>query len=231
MGNKSQLYMLESCPFCWKVRGLVEYLNIPYDAISINPRKAKKLLPSAPEWTKTPVWVDEDTSVIVDSTPIMIHIDEKYNQGNLWNSDDIQRRDEWKEWVDTRLSKATVPILYGSLLSAFTTTLRVSKMEKFGFFSRRIYAWAGFIVMWGFIARKRVKSDGRKPKKLWHDLLDEFTQAFDNKPFFGGEKPDMIDFLAYGYVSSISPFSQFKHIEEHQPGISWFQRMKNQSKS
>ena len=114
----------------------------------------------------------------------MIHIDEKYNQGNLWNSDDIQRRDEWKEWVDTRLSKATVPILYGSLLSAFTTTLRVSKMEKFGFFSRRIYAWAGFIVM-GFIARKRVKSDGRKPKKLWHDLLDEFTQAFDNKPFFG----------------------------------------------
>ena len=35
----------------------------------------------------------------------MIHIDEKYNQGNLWNSDDIQRRDEWKEWVDTRLSK------------------------------------------------------------------------------------------------------------------------------
>ena len=116
--------------------------------------KAKKLLPSAPDWTKTPVWVDEDTSVIVDSTPIMIHIDEKYNQGNLWNSDDIQRRDEWKEWVDTRLSKATIPILYGSLLSAFTTTLRVSKMEKFGFFSRQLYAWAGFPVMWGFIAKK-----------------------------------------------------------------------------
>ena len=34
-------------------------------------------------------------------------------------------------------------------------------------------------------------------KELWHDLLDEFTQAFDNKPFFGGEKPDVIDFLAY----------------------------------
>ena len=55
-----------------------------------SPMKAKKLLLSAPEWTKTPVWVDEDASVIVDSTPIMIHIDEKYNQGNLWNSDDVQ---------------------------------------------------------------------------------------------------------------------------------------------
>ena len=33
MGNKSELYMLESCPFCWKVRGLVEYLNLPYNDI------------------------------------------------------------------------------------------------------------------------------------------------------------------------------------------------------
>ena len=44
--------------------------------------------------------------------------------------------------------------------------------------------------MWGIIARKRVKKDGRKPKQLWHDLLTEFTNQFENKPFFGGDTPN-----------------------------------------
>ena len=126
------------------------------------------------------------------------------------------------EWVDLHMSKATVPILYGSLISALRTTTRVSKFEKFGFFSKRLYAWAGFPVMWGIIAKKRVKKDGRTPKKLWHDLLSEFTNQFDGSMFFGGETPDLVDLAAFGYVRSISPYPQFSQIEDHEAGMNWY---------
>ena len=41
MGSVGKLHMLHTCPFCWKVRGLLEHLNLDYEAIQINPMKSK----------------------------------------------------------------------------------------------------------------------------------------------------------------------------------------------
>jgi glutathione S-transferase len=223
--EKPQLHMLHTCPFCWKVRSIAEHLDIDYQKVQVNAMKTKKELKFAGDWGKVPVWTEMGGEIVVDSTPIMKHIDVTYNGGKLWGSNDTERRDEWMEWVDTKMSKATVPILYGGLFSALQTTIRVSKLEKFGFISKRLYAWAGFPIMWGFIARSRVKKDGRKPKQLWHDLLTEFTDSFNGEPYFGGAEPDMVDLAAFGYMRSISPFPQFKKLEDHKNGIDWYQRV------
>ena len=227
MGSTGQLHMLYTCPFCWKVRSLLEHLDLNHEKVQVNPMKTKKTLPSAPDWNKVPVWVESSGEIVVDSTPIMKHIDATHNDGKLWSSDDEARRDEWMEWVDLHMSKATIPILYGSLFSALKTTTRVSKLEKFGFISKRLYAWAGFPVMWGIIARSRVKKDGRKPKQLWHDLLTEFTSQFSDKPFFGGESPDLVDLAAFGYVRSISPYPQFSQLTDHESGMEWYRKVES----
>ena len=221
----AKMHMLHTCPFCWKVRSLAEYLEIDYQKVQVNAMKTKKELKFAGDWGKVPVWTEADGEIIVDSTPIMKHIDATYNGGALWQTTEEKRRDEWIEWVDTKLSKATVPILYGSLSSALKTTTRVSKLETFGFFSKRLYAWAGFPIMWGIIARTRVKKDGRKPKQLWHDLLTEFTDEVGGAPFFGGDSPDLVDLAAFGYMRSISPFPQFSQLEDHENGIAWYRRV------
>lgn len=217
--------MLHTCPFCWKVRSIAEHLGVDYQKVQVNAMKTKKELKFAGDWGKVPVWTEADGEVVVDSTPIMKHIDVTYNGGELWSSNDEARRDQWIEWVDTKMSKATIPILYGSLFSALKTTTRVSKLETFGFFSKRLYAWAGFPIMWGFIARSRVKKDGRTPKQLWHDLLTEFTNEFGEAPFFGGQKPDLVDLAAFGYMRSISPFPQFSQLEDHENGMAWYRRI------
>ena len=222
---RPKMHMLHTCPFCWKVRSIAEHLGVDYQNVQVNAMRTKKELKFAGDWGKVPVWTEADGEIVVDSTPIMRHIDATYNGGVLWSSQDEARRDEWIEWVDTKMSKATIPILYGSLSSALKTTTRVSKLETFGFFSKRLYAWAGFPIMWGIIARTRVKKDGRKPKQLWHDLLTEFTDEFDGTPFFGGEKPDLVDLAAFGYMRSISPFPQFSQLEDHENGMAWYRRI------
>ena len=197
---RPKMHMLHTCPFCWKVRSIAEHLDVDYQKVQVNAMRTKKELKFAGGWGKVPVWTESDGEVVVDSTPIMKHIDATYNDGALWSSDDEVRRDKWIEWVDTKMSKATIPILYGSLSSALKTTTRVSKLETFGFFSKRLYAWAGFPIMWGFIARSRVKKDGRTPKQLWHDLLTEFTNEMGDAQFFGGQTPDLVDLAAFGYM-------------------------------
>ena len=225
MSQVPTLHLLYSCPFCWKVRGLIEYLKLDVDLVGVNGMKIKKEVKFAGDWGKVPVFTDENGAYHVDSTPLLKLIDQSYNNGAMANQGDSERQEKWLEWADTKMSKATVPILYGTLGSALKTTTRISKLEKFGFFSKRLYAWAGFPVMWGIIARKRVKKDGRTPKKLWHDLLTEFTAAHESKPFFGGETPDLVDFAAYGYMRSISPFPQFSLLTDHEPGMAWYNRM------
>ena len=224
---RPKLHMLHTCPFCWKVRSIAEHLDIDFQKVQVNAMKTKKELKFAGDWGKVPVWTGADGEVVVDSTPIMKHIDATYNEGALWSSDDEVRRDKWIDWIDTKMSKATIPILYGSLSSALKTTTRVSKLETFGFFSKRLYAWAGFPIMWGFIARSRVKKDGRTPKQLWHDLLTEFTDEMGDAQFFGGQNPDLVDLAAFGYMRSISPFPQFSQLEDHEKGMAWYNRIES----
>lgn len=224
MADLPELHMLYTCPFSWKVRGLIEHIGLEAEIVQVNPLKQKKQLAFAGEWKKTPVWRDTNGTVVVDSTPIMKHIDETYNGGRLSEFSD-ERNNKWAEWLDLHFSKATIPILYGSIGSALKTTVRVSKLEKFGFFSKRLYAWAGFPIMWGIIARKRVKKDGRSPKKLWHDLLEEWCNEIGGEKFFGGDGPNLVDFIAFGYMRSISPFPQFTKLTEHERGFAWYNRV------
>ena len=225
MGQTPTLHLLYSCPFCWKVRSLHEHLDVDVDYVAVNGMKIKKAVSFAGDWRKVPVFTDTEGEHHVDSTPIMRVIDEKYNGGKMANQGDPERQSEWMAWVDTHLSRATVPILYGSLGSALRTTTRISKIEKFGFLAKRLYAWAGFPIMWGIIARKRVKRDGRTPKKLWHDLLTEFTDVHGDEPFFGGSSPDLVDFAAFGYMRSVSPYPQFEQLTDHANGMAWYRRM------
>ena len=231
MGNDAgSLYMLNTCPFTWKVRALLDHLDLPHERVNVNPLKIKKSVSFAGDWGKTPVWKMSDGEVVVDSTPIMKRIDEVYNNGNLWKMEDKVRRDKWMEWADSKMKDATIPILYGSLGSALSTTRSVAKQERFGFFTGRIYAWLGFPIMWGIIAKKRTKKTGMEPSDLWHHLLDEWTEEIGEKSFFGGDKPHLVDLAVFGYMQSIEIHSKaFRLIETHSKGMLWFNRMRDSS--
>ena len=78
------------------------------------------------------------------------------------------------------------------------------------------------------VHRKNSGQEGwAKPKQLWHDLLTEFTDEFNGAPFFGGEKPDLVDFAAFGYMRSVSPFPQFSQLEDHENGMDWYRRIES----
>ena len=100
--------MLYTCPFCWKVRGLIEYINLDVEYISVNGMKIKKEVDFAGDWGKVPVFTDENGQYHTDSTPLLKHIDSTYNGGKLAALGDASRQQKWLEWADAKMSKATM---------------------------------------------------------------------------------------------------------------------------
>jgi len=82
MGQTPTLHMLYTCPFCWKVRGVIEHLGMEVEYVSVNGMKIKKEVSFAGDWGKVPVFTDENGEYFVNSTPVMKHID-----GCLENND------------------------------------------------------------------------------------------------------------------------------------------------
>jgi glutathione S-transferase len=65
------------------------------------------------------------------------------------------------------------------------------------------------------------------PKQLWHHLLDQWTDEIGGQQFFGGDEPDLVDLIVYGYMRSIEMHPKaFRHIDDHENGMAWFKRMK-----
>ena len=63
MGQSATLHLLYSCPFCWKVRGLIEYLKMDVEMIPVNGLKIKKAVSFAGDWGKVPVFTDENGEI------------------------------------------------------------------------------------------------------------------------------------------------------------------------
>ena len=113
--SNATLHVLQTCPFSWKVRGLVEHLGLDVVEVQVNAMRTKKELSFTNGWNKVPVFTDENGEVVVDSTPIMVYIDEKYNNSILTQSSGEERFDSMLAHVDEAWKRATIPILYGSL--------------------------------------------------------------------------------------------------------------------
>ena len=120
----------------------------------------------AGDWGKVPVFTDENGTHHVDSTPLLKHIDQSYNNGAMANQGDNERQEKWLigPYEDV---KSNGSILYGTIGSALK---QLQYLEvKFGFF-QSVSMRGQFPCDVGYYSR-RVQKDGRTPKKLWHDLL------------------------------------------------------------
>jgi len=194
--------------------------------------KRKKELPEADGWEKVPIWQEVGGEIVVDSTPIMRYIDSKHNNGSLFSLEKSTNKvDKWMTWVDDELSKATVPLIYGSLGRAIRTTRQILKVERFGFFHRWMIAFGGFFVMWFILGRRRTKKLPTKPEIYWTSLIDDWCQEIGTNQFFNGENISGVDLAVFGIFHSITDLPGSHILPSHKSGSAWFEQVRLGMKS
>jgi microsomal prostaglandin-E synthase 2 len=102
------LYQYEPCPYCCKVKAVLDYLSIPYHVVEVNPL-TKKETKAFTDYKKVPV-AKINGEVVVDSSAIIAKLRDfakeqqpkNYNEGGV----SFEEEEKWRSWVDQRLVRA-----------------------------------------------------------------------------------------------------------------------------
>ncbi|KAF9671305.1 hypothetical protein SADUNF_Sadunf12G0033600 [Salix dunnii] len=107
------LYQYEACPFCNKVKAYLDYYDIPYKVVEVNPISKKEIKWS--DYKKVPILMVDgeqlvDSSAIIDKLRNKIHGKEIVESASDKDGDDEEIK--WRRWVDNHLVHVLSPNIY-----------------------------------------------------------------------------------------------------------------------
>ncbi len=221
-----QLYQYEVCPYCCKVKAVLDYKGIPYEKIEVNPMTHEEL-----EWNKkaydhdkVPVLIDGDETVL-ESNDIIRHLDEKYPKNPVFAKKGSPSKDqhEWIRYADNELVQILPANIYRSFPEALDSFKYITKVGKFPAW-KRYYLMLGGAVAMTIVAKKGMKKRGiTDPRKALEEILDKLTQGLGKKKFLGGNAPDVSDLVCFGILRSVHEMKVWDFISQNKKVRDWYE--------
>ncbi len=224
---KPKLFQYTACPFCSKVRALLHYKGIDYDAIEVHPL-SKKEIAFSKDYKKVPIYVDEQGKQVNDSTKIMRSIERFHPSQPVFEKDSVRSDLEtlWVNWTDEKLARALPPLIYETWSDAYRAFRYISKVGSFSPLQQIGIRLSGTIVM-KLVAKKLAKKLMiTNPKMHLEHLLHDWAKALADQDFQGVDHPNGADLAIYGILSSIEPLPSFQIIQSNKRVYQWYQSVK-----
>ena len=219
------LYQYAVCPFCWKVRALLNLKKIPYNIVEVNPMNKKEIAFSK-EYKKVPILMHGQQQVN-DSSVIMRYIDEHFGDEKFFSDDSEKqgREEQDLEWIDEVFVRALPPLIYSSYSKAVRAFNYITKEGNFNFFQKLAIKYFGAFIM-NKVAKKRARELSiDNPVSYLKEKLNEWVVKLNNQPFNGGDQPNGVDCAAYGILRSIEKLEDFNIVQSHTQAYAWYQKM------
>lgn len=214
------LYQYTTCPFCNKVKALLECSNLPYDIVEVDPLFKTEIKESG--YGKVPqLRIGEDGPLMVDSDQIVDYLSPLLVSQGI--SED--ERKKWTDWANNVLARYLVINTNRSLSESFQGYHYVEGVENFGTLRKYIVMIAGGLSMYlvsKLITKKRLAPYGYTADKdertslyselnSWAESLSEQEQK-TGKVYHGGQLPDRSDIEVYGILQSVRSFPVYRDI-------------------
>jgi len=212
------LYQFQSCPFCSKVRALLNFIKQPYEIVEVSPFGMKEL--DFTDHKKVPVLKDGD-EVIVESAAIIDYINSKYAKFPL--NDNAK---EWTDWIDNKLVHFLPPLIHPDFKTSLQNFNKIIKPGQFGWFKGKIVRFAGAIAMPKVARKMKEKHNIINPEKEFLEAIDNWVDnGLKDKDFFGGDKPDFVDCSVFGVLNSCHELGVVKRAMGHSKDFAlWYNR-------
>ncbi|KAK4256597.1 hypothetical protein QN277_006301 [Acacia crassicarpa] len=219
------LYQYEACPFCNKVKAFLDYFDIPYKVVEVNPISKKEIKWS--DYKKVPILMVDgeqlnDSSAIIEKLSQKIRLKEKDDSAI---EDDEETK--WRRWVDNHLVHVLSPNIYRNTSEALESFDYITSNGNFGFTERITVKYAGAAAMYFVSKNLKKKYNITDERAALYEAAETWVEALSGREFLGGSKPNLADLAVFGVLRPIRYLRSGKDMVEHTRIGEWYTRMEN----
>lgn len=215
------LYQYSACPFCRKVRAVLDYKRLAYEIVEVNPLSKAEIKWSA--YKKVPILKHGDHQ-INDSDAIIAYLDEQFHERPLFpaGEDRVEIERMWR-WVES-LVFSLPPNIYDSMSEAVEAFDYISTDGKFSRLERVRIKYMGALAMLMITKLILKKKRGiHNPREHLKGLMAEWLLALKGRAFIGGAVPSVADLTCYGALTSVRTLKVFRElISKDDAFMRWF---------
>ncbi|KAK1441041.1 hypothetical protein QVD17_06877 [Tagetes erecta] len=218
------LYQYQACPFCNKVKAFLEYYDIPYKIVEVNPINKKEIKWS--DYRKVPILM-VDGEQMVNSSDIIDKIFQRMHSDSVSEDAETQK---WRRWVDDHLVHVLSPNIYRSPSEALESFDYITSNGNFSFTERLVAKYGGAAAMY-FVSKKLKKRHNiTDERKSLYEAADTWVDALNGRQYLGGSEPNLADISVFGVLRPIRHLKSGKDMLENTRIGEWFTRMESQMK-
>ncbi|KAI3776496.1 hypothetical protein L1987_46281 [Smallanthus sonchifolius] len=222
--NDVVLYQYQACPFCNKVKAFLEYYDIPYNIVEVNPINKKEIKWS--DYRKVPILM-VDGEQMVNSSDIIDKIYQRMHPDSVSEDAETQK---WRRWVDDHLVHVLSPNIYRSPAEALESFDYITTNGNFSFTERLLAKYGGAAAMY-FVSKKLKKRRNITDERgALYEAADTWVNALNGRQYLGGSEPNLADLSVFGVLRPIRYLKSGKDMVENTRIGEWFMRMENQMK-
>ncbi|KAF5734030.1 prostaglandin E synthase 2-like [Tripterygium wilfordii] len=224
MPKEVVLYQYEACPFCNKVKAFLDYYDIPYKVVEVNPLSKKEIKWS--DYKKVPILM-VDGERLVDSSAIIDQLSEKILPKNTVDiaSDEDNEEKKWRGWVDSHLVHVLSPNIYRNTSEAIEAFDYITSNGNFSFFEKISVKYAGAAAMYFVSKNLKKKYNITDERAALYEAVETWVDALNGSEFLGGTKPNLADLAVYGVLRPIRYLRSGRDMVENTRIGDWYTRM------
>ncbi|KAL1318410.1 hypothetical protein HN51_070724 [Arachis hypogaea] len=220
--NDVVLYQYEACPFCNKVKAYLDYYDIPYKVVEVNPLSKKEIKWS--EYKKVPILM-VDGEQLNDSSAIIDMLGEKIMSKKKAGEDDEETK--WRRWVDNHLVHVLSPNIYRNTSEALESFDYITSNGNFSFTEKITVKYAGAAAMYFVSKNLKKKYNITDERAALYEAAETWVDALNGREFLGGSKPNLADLAVFGVLRPIRYLRSGKDMVEHTRIGDWYSRMES----
>jgi len=230
---KVTLYQYDVCPFCNKVKAFLDYHDVPYDVVEVNPL-TKNEIKFSKDYRKVPI-VTIGNEQLNDSSAIMMELTKRIDSNGGNNGLKIQGKTKayeenertWLKWVDERFVHVLTPNIYRTWNEAVRSFDYITKRGNFGFIERESARWVGAASMYVIAHRVLKKRHGIVDERadLYLEVNKFINEGVGKQKFCGGNAPNNADIAMFGVLRAVKTFETFQDVMANTACAPWYERM------
>lgn len=220
------LYQYEICPFCNKVKGLLDFYNVPYSTVDVNPL-TKAEIKFSEGYKKVPIMKTADGSQVNDSPNIIDHVVDNLRATGVMSGEEAEvfcsdEARKWATWADKELAVYIYPNITRNYHESLEAFQYIQDVPHFSFLDKMANMYLGAVAMVFAQGKIKKKYGILNEREEMFDKLGMWVAAVGSEPFLGGKKPNLADVCVFGCIRAIQHTGTHKEIMESTSIQPWY---------